>query len=79
MGFWGDKEIGTKIALIGRSRARGVQKKIVSPSNVVDERGRMIPRCWRSGYVHGGALSELLAWIWWGRRPADSSIKVVPS
>ena len=31
MGFWGDEEMRTKIASVGRSRARGVQKKSSYP------------------------------------------------
>jgi hypothetical protein len=49
MSFQRDEVIEVEIRFIGRRRAGGYQKKIVPPSNIVDEGGRTIPRCWRGG------------------------------
>jgi hypothetical protein len=49
MNFQRDKVIEVEIRLLGGGGRGDFGKKIVPPSNIVNEGGRTIPRCWHGG------------------------------
>ncbi len=55
--------IGVDARFIGSRGAGEFQKKYVPPSNIVNEGGKMIPRCWHGKQGHGGMQPKLLAWV----------------
>jgi hypothetical protein len=79
MGFKWSEVIGVGVRFIGSRGVGEFQKRIVPPSNIVNEGGRMIPRCWCGGQGHGGMRSKSLAWVKAGQRLTDSSVNSVPA
>jgi hypothetical protein len=79
MSFQRSEFIRDVVGFVGRQGAGEIQKKIVSPSNIVDKGGRTLLRCRRGGQGHGGMRSKLLGWVKAGQRPMDSFIESVPA